>query len=94
MMPQCTVHCVWRPAHTSGRVHARSTAVPWARGTASAEAMAQEEGKGLKRLYKTEALWANGSDPQLRCGIRELNATLLKQADDCNTTKSEQKALQ
>ena len=29
-----------------------------------------------------------------RCGIRELNATLLKQADDCNTTKSEQKALQ
>ena len=27
-------------------------------------------------------------------GIRELNATLLKQADECNTTKSEQKALQ
>ena len=29
-----------------------------------------------------------------RCGIPELNATLLKQADECNTTKSEQKALQ
>ena len=29
-----------------------------------------------------------------RCGIQELNATLLKQAGKCNTTKSEQKALQ
>ena len=32
--------------------------------------------------------------PPPRCGIRELNATLLKQAGECNTTKSEQKALQ
>ena len=32
--------------------------------------------------------------PRPRCGIRELNATLLKQAGECNTTKSEQKALQ
>ena len=33
-------------------------------------------------------------NPAPCCGIRELNATLLKQADGCNTTKSEQKALQ
>ena len=40
------------------------------------------------------ARWLLRSATNTRCGIRELNATLLKQAGECNTTKSEQKALQ
>ena len=57
--------------------------------------------RGTLAGHRLGALEGGGLHPPIpkhpcppRCGIRELNATLLKQAGECNTTKSEQKALQ